>query len=365
MSEQKDNIKNGKNIDLDGVTVRNDLSVAEKVEEKKPEEEVKAVEADANASTETSVKDEIKPDVVVAPEAKEETSETPVSPAPSINVQEEQSAQVPPIPIDIDAISQQLGNESENPTSVDLNVSQVNNPTVQTPVQDFTTPSFDTPSMPDASVNLNEQNSSPIYETNVLNQDDSSSSNQYATTDSFDNSDKEFDDLLARYIRNNDSFQYKPRNTILPQSGEESDKIIDAFFAELPIDEAKKEIKKISKLYVYIQQVLLKPHLRKVAAEPLHREVQQENDKCLDILDAKVPIENLNENENQFSNLNSTMEKPYNSINYSENGNYGIPYTQQDNSDINQIYTPDQNVIKGDFRYNDTPEENNNFKIGA
>ena len=42
------------------------------------------------------------------------------------------------------------------PTSVDLNVSQVNNPTVQTPVQDFTTPSFDTPSMPDASVNMND-----------------------------------------------------------------------------------------------------------------------------------------------------------------------------------------------------------------
>lgn len=177
MSEQKDNIKNGKNIDLDGVTVRNDLSVAEKVEEKKSEEEVKAVEADANASTETSVKDEIKPDVVVAPEAKEETSETPVSPAPSINVQEEQSAQVPPIPIDIDAISQQLGNESENPTSVDLNVSQVNNPTVQTPVQDFTTPSFDTPSMPDASVNMNDSNNFPSFESNSFNQENDYNNN--------------------------------------------------------------------------------------------------------------------------------------------------------------------------------------------
>lgn len=74
MSEKKQNIKDGNNIELDGVTVLNNVSVAEKAEEKKEEEK----------TTETEAK-EVEPQVSENDKKEEVTPEIPIIPTPSQN----------------------------------------------------------------------------------------------------------------------------------------------------------------------------------------------------------------------------------------------------------------------------------------
>ena len=67
MSEKLENIKNGSNIELDGVTVLNNINVAEKEkEEVKTTEEVKKVEEEPIAEESNEVSnEEITPDVPI------------------------------------------------------------------------------------------------------------------------------------------------------------------------------------------------------------------------------------------------------------------------------------------------------------
>ena len=97
MAEKKQNIQDGKNIELDGITIINEgISLAEK-------EEVKE-EAKEEAPAEETAEVEITPDVKIETSdnvAEEETKEVAEEPVPEVNAEE-----IPaPIAIDIDPVA--------------------------------------------------------------------------------------------------------------------------------------------------------------------------------------------------------------------------------------------------------------------
>lgn len=122
-----------------------------------------------------------------------------------------------------------------------------------------------------------------------------------ATESAVVSSTDEFEGLLSKYMNEAKEEQPKERKTLLPQSREESDKMIDMIFETRTIPEIKSELKQNFATEVEIRKAV-KDHLLSVRNEPMHRNVQRANDKLISIISAEEPLENLmEENNNDFN----------------------------------------------------------------
>lgn len=313
--EKLEAIKNGKDIDEESVVV---LQTTDFAKEKK--EEVKEEVAPSTEEIEKTVEEQnkdvsvnLEPDVKIGSDLP--SIEVPAEPVITPQVEENvvPTPDATPFSINLDGLN--LGNDQEKQPSL-----------TNIPTPDTT--SFDQPA----------QSNDVLKTTGFINSDDSS---------------EEFDALLSRYISDSNGYENNQRNTLLPQNREESDKLVDTIFETLPLKKAVEEIKKRLGIEVDIREKTL-AHLLKVRNEPLHRDVQQTNDKIIDVLSAKGPLEDIfGEKQEKFS----SMEMP---SSYQSSNDFNYASDIQDSN-----YIPGQNVIKGNFIYGESNTENNNFKMGA
>lgn len=318
--EKLESIKNGQDVELDGVTVLQSTSFAkEQAEEKKEEvapsgetkETNNQVEESTDSKQETNNEVNLEPDVKITPDVP--SVEVPTEPA--VDSQSEvDSAPAPdttPFTINLDGLN--LNNEVEAPSAV------TNEPAPEVPT-------FEQPS----------QSNDALKTSGFMNSDASS---------------EEFDALLSRYISDSNGYENNQRNTLLPQNREESDKLVDTIFETLPLKKAVEEIKKRLGIEVDIREKTL-AHLLKVRNEPLHRDVQQTNDKIIDVLSAKGPLEDIfGEKQEKFSNMGTPSS-------YQTSNDFNYPSDVQEST-----YIPGQNAIKGNFIYGEANPENNNFEM--
>lgn len=123
MSEQKEKVKSGKNIELDTVTVINEgVSLSEKKAEEPKQEEVKETKTEAAPVEEKSAADMFKPDTVITPDVSVTPASEPVVPSEkkeeakeSEITHEEKTPDIPSIPIDLDKLSSAVTPEVSTP----------------------------------------------------------------------------------------------------------------------------------------------------------------------------------------------------------------------------------------------------------
>lgn len=149
MSEQ---VKNGQNVELDGVIVKNDISLVEKKEEveKAPEVEAKDEFKPDKVISNGEVTSEEKAEQPVAEPAAEPTvkeTEAPISEQPTVipTPQETQDAKVNNSTVDFDAISSSLGGPSINFETPPISADPIQSTDVSYSNANPTTPLYEAP----------------------------------------------------------------------------------------------------------------------------------------------------------------------------------------------------------------------------